>query len=473
MRAKTPILSFVLLLLLLPACAPPGEEPVSDEIPRIADLSGGDPQVATLIENGIAMVEKDPEAALPRAGLGMIYHANEHFEAAKIAYRQALVREPENARWLYHLARVQERLGDAETAIETIGRSIEAEPRYAPSYWRRGGWRLDLGLNAEAEADFREAVEIAPTDPAGPTGLGRALLSQDRPEEAREVLEALVREQPDDPLAHLLLGNAYRALGRMDEAQRHLVLGQSEQVIREDGWTAGDILRFKLSFGAQMQTAVTLSGAGQIEQAIEILETLQRHDPDDARMLRHLGRNYLLVGRQEESVSTFERGLELHPQDAKLLSEAASAFHMAGDSARALEVFDRAIAIKPEDGLAHARRGVILQSFNRYAEAIEAYRTSLSYRPQDGALIRRIGDCHNHMKQHDLAAAAYREALEIDPDDAELLVRMGFTLHRLGRFEGAEQAVARALELEPGNPEWAKFLEQLRREQRASAGGQG
>jgi tetratricopeptide (TPR) repeat protein len=470
MRARISI-PLLLLLLLAPGCEAPHDEPVSDEIPRIADLSGVDPQVATLIENAVAMVEKDPEGALPRAGLGMIYHANEHFEAASIAYRQALAREPDNARWLYHLARVEERLGDPETAIETIGRSIDVEPRYAPSYWRRGGWRLDLGLNRDAEADFRKAVEIAPDDPAGPTGLGRALLAQDRADEAREVLEALVREQPDDPLAHLLLGNAYRALGRMEEAQRHLVLGQSEQVIREDGWTAGDILRFKLSFGAQMQTAVTLAGAGQVEQAIGILETLQKHDPEDARLLRHLGHNYLMVGREAESLATFEKGLRLYPQDSMLLSEAASAYHVTGDSERALELFDRAIAIKPEDGLAHARRGVILQSYHRYPDAIEAYRTSLSYRPRDGQLIRRIGDCYNHMKQPEPAAEAYREALEIDPDDAELLVRMGYTLHRLGRFAGAEQAVAQALELSPGNPEWAQFLEQVRREGRAAAGG--
>ena len=50
----------------------------------------GNPQVAQLIRNGIAVIEDDPVSALPRAGLGMIYHANEHFDAAQIAYRQAL-----------------------------------------------------------------------------------------------------------------------------------------------------------------------------------------------------------------------------------------------------------------------------------------------------------------------------------------------------------------------------------------------
>jgi tetratricopeptide (TPR) repeat protein len=452
---------------------PAEEAGLTDEIPRVGSLSDADPRVAQLIENGIAMIEADPTAALPRAGLGMIYHANEVFEGARSAYRQALSIEPDNARWLYHLARVEERLSDSEAAIATIGRSIELEPRYAPSYWRRGGWLLDLGRAAEAEADFREAIEIAPDDPAGLTGLARALLEQDRAAEAAEILEDVVLVLPDDPLVHLLLGNAYRALGRMDAAAAHLRLGQGEQVTREDTWTASDILRFKLSFGAQMQMAVTLGGAGQLEQAIGILEQLRDRDPEDARVLRVLGRDYMLVGRNEEALATLDRGVELHPDDPKMLGEVAAIHHATGDSQRALGFLDRAIAIKPEDALAHARRGVILQSFKRYADAAESFARALVYRPRDTVLMRRRGDCLSNLNEFETASASYRDALAIAPDDPEMLVRLGYALHRLGRYPAAEGALSRALELSPGNPEWAKLLAEVRRLRRAEPAGQG
>jgi tetratricopeptide (TPR) repeat protein len=438
-------------------------ETVSSEIPRVADLSGLDPAVAQLIENAVAAIEAEPKAALPRAGLGMIYQANEMFEPSRLAYRQALAIEPQNARWLYHLARVEERLSDVDAAIATIGRSIELEPRYAPSYWRRGGWLLNLDRAVEAEADFRKAIEIAPGDPAGNTGLARALITQAREQEAAKILEQQLLELPDDPLIHLLLGNAYRALGRLDEAERHLLRGQGESVIREDAWTANDILRFKLSFGAQIRMAVTLFGAGQMEQAIGIFERLRQRDPEDTRLLRHLGRAYMVVGRDEEGLATLDRGLELHPEDFKMLGEAAVAYHGAGKSEYALELLDRALAIQPEDGLTLARRGVILQMFKRYPEAVESFRRALVQRPQDVVLLRRYGDCFGHMGQYETAVAAYRDALRFDENDAEVLARLGFMLNRLGRLAEAEPALDKALELKPGNPQWAKLLEEIRR----------
>ncbi|TDI46492.1 MAG: tetratricopeptide repeat protein [Acidobacteria bacterium] len=454
-------------LLVLGGCSgePAGPRPagVSDEIPRPADLDGVDPNVVRLIENGIRFIEDDPGAALPRAGLGMIYHANEMFVSSRIAYRQALAIEPDNARWLYHVARIEERLDDVDAAIATIGASIELEPGYAPSYWRRGGWRLNLDRPSEAEADFRKAIEIAPQDPAGHIGLARALIAQDRAEEAATLLETLLLDQPDDPLAHLLLGNAFRASGKTEQAEYHLGLGQGERVMREDAWIATDILPFKLSFGAQMQMAVTLASIGQPERAVTVFEQLLQREPTDARLLRHLGRTYMALGRSDEGLATLTQGIELHPRDPKLLGETATAYQRLGQSERALELLDLAVEIKPDDGLAHARRGVILQSFKRYPQAAESYRRALVYRPQDTLLMRRFGDCLIHMRQYEVAAAAYQRALTFDENDAELLSRLAFVLHRLGRFAGAEKVLGKAIELKPGNPEWAKLLEELRR----------
>ena len=104
-QARFRVIGIACALLALGGCGgePAGTAGVSDEIPRPANLDGVDQNVLQLIENGIRMIEDDPGVALPRAGLGMIYQANEMFAASRIAYRQALAIEPDNARWLYHV----------------------------------------------------------------------------------------------------------------------------------------------------------------------------------------------------------------------------------------------------------------------------------------------------------------------------------------------------------------------------------
>ncbi len=416
------------LLLTLGSC---NGDP--DGIPRPASLEGADPQVAELIENGIAVIEEDPDLAFPRAGLGMIYQAHELFEPARVAYRQALAIEPDNARWLYHLARVERQLEDVDAAVIAISRSIELEPGYAPSYWRRGGWRLSLADVGAAEADFRKAIEIAPQDPAGHLGLARALIAQDRAQEAATLL-----------------------------AERHLELVEGDPWNRDDAWILNDIFRFKLDFTAQVQFAAALASVGREERALTVFEGLLQTHPTDARLLLHLGRTYLALERREEGLATLERGIEAHPRDPEMLGEAAVANHVLGQTDRALELLDLALKIRPDDGLAHARRGEILQDMEQYPQAAASYRRALIYRPQDTRLMLLYGDCLGHMGRYEAASEAYRYALTLDANNADLLARLGFMLHQLGRFADAEDALARALHIEPDHPGWSKLLEEWR-----------
>jgi tetratricopeptide (TPR) repeat protein len=421
------------------------EAPPSMDAPRPESYDGMDANVAQLIQNAISVVEADSDSFQARAGLGMIYQANEMFSLARTAYRQALTQVPDDARLLYHLARVEEKAVGAAVAIERMGRSIELEAGYGPSYWRRGGWLIRENRLPEAEADFRTAMELNPGDPAGPLGLARVLIDLERPEEALPLLEAQIEVDANDPLSHLLLGNALRSLGRLDEAEPHLRAGQGEQVVRDDPWTASDIYRFRISFSAQMQTAVTLLGMGQMPQAIEIFERLRSKDGQDARLLRQLGGAYVAAGRVEEGVATLDEGVSLHPNDPNMLNEAAEAHFVTGSAEKSLGLIERTLEIEPENPLALARRGVILQKLNRLSEAAHALRAALTQSPEDVRLMRRLGDVFMQLREYEYASAAYQNILRITGDEAETQARLGFALYRLNRYAGAEVVLNKAI----------------------------
>lgn len=416
------------LLVALGAC-----NGASDRIPRPDSLEGVEPKVVAFIENGIAVVEEDPTQAFPRAGLGMIYQAHEMLEPARIAYRQALEIEPDNARWLFHLAHVEWALGDGDAAVAAIDRSIDLEPRYAPSYRRRAGWSLRHGDPDAAATDYRKAIDLMPQDQAAYRGLAHALIAQDKKDQATTLL-----------------------------SQRGIELGEAPPQADDDRWTREDIYRFKLDFAAYVKYVEALAMVGEQERAITEFEALLQSRPDDPYLMLQLGRNYISGGRREEGVATLERGLELHPQDVALLGEVATAYR-AEQPDRALELLDRVIELRPTDGLAHARRGAILQEQERYPEAAASYRQALNYRPRDTRVMLLFGDCLVRLGQDETAVQVYRQALTIDENNAELLARLGVTLHRLGSFREASEALAKALRIEPDHPDWVELLEEWRR----------
>lgn len=75
------------------------------------------------------------------------------------------------------------------------------------------------GRPTEAEGWLRRAVELAPQDVGARNALALCLLQLERPGEALEQLETLIRAHPELPFVHVSRGNALRALGEATQAE--------------------------------------------------------------------------------------------------------------------------------------------------------------------------------------------------------------------------------------------------------------
>jgi tetratricopeptide (TPR) repeat protein len=451
------------------ACEQGADQVAPIEPPRPENIDEIDVGVANAIRNTLVLIEREPDNNQHWAALGMLYHANELYGAAEATYAHLAERTPDEPRAWYFLAIVRDSLGRPDEALEAMSRAIELEESYAPSHWRRGEWWLDRGDLAAAEADFERAIALAPADPAARQGMARVFLERGEGARAAELLESVVAADPEDPYGHLLLGNAYRQLGRMEEAATELQQGQGERIVRSDPWAA-EIQRFRLSFGARTQAAADYLAQGRPDLAVPIFEQLRIEDPDDVRVLTKLGLGYLKQQRVEDSLATLRDALERHPEHFNVHLQLASALQMSGDSAGALAHVQRAIDLKPEYALSHARHAAILEKLQRWDEAATAYGTALLHSPGDPMLLRAQGDCYGHLKDWRQAAAAYQQALVAMPEDPDLLSRLGYAAFALGRLDISEQALERALQLGASRPdEVRQLLEQVKRRREADA----
>ena len=88
-----------------------------------------------------------------------------------------------------------------EDALGAAEEALALAPGLADAYYQRGVVRMATENLAEAEADFRQALDISPDHLATMNDLAVLMLMTGRPEEARPLLERVLELNPRDELA--------------------------------------------------------------------------------------------------------------------------------------------------------------------------------------------------------------------------------------------------------------------------------
>jgi len=110
-------------------------------------------------------------------------------------------------------------LGQGGEALREIDRAIALMPN-DPDVLSSRAWILTVsGRAPEAEDDARKAIRLDPAHPRNLIPLGQALFHQERYEEAVEIFESVVIQQPEYEYTYPFLAATYGYLGRIEEAE--------------------------------------------------------------------------------------------------------------------------------------------------------------------------------------------------------------------------------------------------------------
>jgi protein O-GlcNAc transferase len=194
----------------------------------VGDLDGAVPA----LDRACELSQKDEEACYYFArnlhALGRYESAREPFERALRAAPKQMLPKVHRAVALNFAA-----LGltaDAERhfvkAVQLNGRAARQGEDPRVDY---GAFLFRQGRTEEALGPLQQAVRDTPSPARANVELGRVLLHLDKLDAAAVCLEKAVAVEPDNWNAHLLLGRVYLRLGRGNEGEREVRLGQ-------DGW---------------------------------------------------------------------------------------------------------------------------------------------------------------------------------------------------------------------------------------------
>ncbi len=311
------------------------------------------------------------------------------------AYREVERLDPTSPSMLYNLAIGLIRLGQIGEAVARLEALVAQAPDHVDGRVNLATLYDRGGRPGDAERLLTEAIELDPYDSELQAQRASVLISLGRAPEARREMVALLRAEPDNAEALLVLGMANEALGSPGDAvaawERVLALGVSEE------------------------TAATAH--------------------------YYLGRSLLGQGRSEEAVARLQRAVDSLPANRQLRLTLAGALGSRGEYRRAVEQYDAAIASEPRDESARFGKAMSLllsggesAASAHLSESVELLPESVPLKHLLARLLATAADdtVRDGAEALRLAREVFERAQTIDHAET---VAMAFA--ELGRFDHA------------------------------------
>lgn len=424
------------LLLWPSACA---EAPAAEE-PIAVSLAGVDRAVRTRLEQLLSSAQAAPGSAEMRGRLAMAYEVNGFADSALATYLQAASLDAGEFRWPYFAALLLAKRGDLDAAVERIDAALAIDDGYIPAWLWRGEWRREQGRLDEAKTAYRRAQALDAGSPAV-AGLAQVALREGEPALAVELLEQANAELRH-PHLHRMLGRAYQALGRPEDARIAYARGRSATPLRWRDPLAAGKSEYIAGFPNQLVHAQKRLQSGEVEEAIAMLLPWRAEHGEDAPLLSTLAGAYLLDGQREAALDVLREGLRLHPNDHHFHFQLAVWHRDGNDMRRAKEHLERSLAINPAQPRAHEELAALLLREERYAEALDSFDAAIAHgAPNAAKLLRTSGVVAGARGDWPAAIDRFKRATERDPSFTLAFVQLARALAESGRTDEAETAL--------------------------------
>ena len=343
-----------------------------------------------------------------------------------------------------------------------------------PRAWTLKGMALtSLGQSQEALKAFHQALRLDPDYVAALEATAQLEYDASKPE-AKELLEKLVRLDPQDQTAHAMLGAL--AYNRKDCAAAIAHFEKSPQVIADKPLAL-------VEFGS------CLLRANQPEDAIPVFQRLHEVQPDDWRSRYNLGLVQFLAHHYPEAIQTLKpltegaspnadalnliaaiyeanqqtpeavaalrQAIQLAPQEVDNYFDLAALSLVHGPFQVGIDVLTAALKIVPNSAALYIERGVLYVQLGQFKEADDDFQKANTLEPAQnlGTVARGISLVQENELGRSLEIV--RARLKQAPDDpalnyllAEVLIRKGVS-PGTAEFREAKDAAQRAVHSKP------------------------
>jgi tetratricopeptide (TPR) repeat protein len=328
----------------------------------------------------------------------------------------------------------------------------------------RGILLVRKGKNAEAAAEYQEAIRLDPTLEDAYRNLGFLRWTEHQIPISREMLERAVKLSPDDSFAHYYLGRVELDAQRYEQAFRELelshepfpadatfllqvttgyiALGREENARK----SLDQLMKAPLTEAQSVQVASLMLSIHENGAAITLIQKLSAThlQPQATWAQFDLALAYFVAANYEKAV---EQAL-VYVQAARALTpksaEQAQAWSLMGiayahlkQGERSVNAFRQAATLAPDDETHWLNLTRELMELNRYSEAIAAVESGLVANPKSYALNLRLGAAYLAGGRYAEAESVFRDLVSAGDPLPTGYIGLAQVLLRTGRAEEA------------------------------------
>ena len=385
------------------------------------------------IEEARAIDPRNPSTWLAEVPVRIRFR--QHAEAAAAADR-ALQLAPLDADALYARGSVQHLQGDSKGAMGWYDRAIAVQVTHTETLVSRAGLLVDMGRPADAAKDVAELRRSSPTDPRG-LYLNSLLLERGGDKAgvraSLNAITTLLDPVPVEffryrPQVLILGGLAHHGLGQREKARAYL-----EVAVRVQPNTPV----------AKLLAQIHLAD-GNVDRAIESLDTYLRNFPDDSQATLLLASAHLSQNRHQRAAALMTEALTRSDQPGlrTMLGLSLVGGGKFSDAAVELEAALKQDPSQVQAGI--ALTSLYLQS-SQAAKAVVVAEDVARRQPKNPGVQNLLGMARSRSGNDTGARQAFEAAIRLDPAFAAALVNLSRLDARARNFEAAEKRLNEVL----------------------------
>ncbi len=389
-----------------------------------------------------------------------------NLEAALIAYRRALAKDPDSAELHRKMAELLARQGDTEGALHQAERAYALEP---------DSNRLLLGTLYRFTKRVPDAERVLtddeglPLEPDAAALLYGVYMDEARLGDALEAARWLVRAEPENLRAHFALARVFERLEQHDEAERSLRAALNYQADslavyaalargrRQRGDREGEIAIYRevlQAYPGHHPTLVALADAQlaleRVDDARITLAEISRLHPDDLRAVVRLGYLELQERNYDAAAAYFERALAANPHQEEVLYFLGLVKRRAGELEAAIEVLEQVGPGHERYADSRVQLAAIHEERREYDRALEEAERARAMAPSR-ELDLYVASLRAKAGDFDGAVQFLEELLAASPEDPEVLYNLGVLYGQAHRPDPALEYMRRVLLLDPNH----------------------
>ncbi|MCP4126830.1 MAG: tetratricopeptide repeat protein [Gammaproteobacteria bacterium] len=384
-------------------------------------------------------VKQNPQEYRLQFALAKVYLGSGRRDEARKLYQDISTKEPEGvdgakARTkLAGLLMLDKKLNQSKEMIDGV---LTEDPKNRDALLTRAALSLAMKDADKGIADLRTLLGEDPGHVKGLRLKARAHLAKNEVALARESLEAAIQVSPQEAAANFELAQLLVQTGKGDDA---IAVLQKMQKFAPDH--AGIMLGIAKIYARQKKW----------DEVIAVAKQMQVKHPDQAPGYHYEGLGLQGKGRLEESVGLFDRSLQLSPNAVEPLIAVAKSWLVLKQPDKALERVQQVIRQNERNFLAHNLEGEIHVSQRRLVEAKAAFQKAGEVNPKWPVPYSNQAKLSLIEKNIPGAITLLKQGVE-KTNDLSLAVELAAIYERSGKESEARALYQRVLEERPNVP---------------------